>query len=74
VAARLREYQQLGIETVIASAYPHLEELFNVAELLFPELGLEGERAPRHALWDAEFGQRPLSRKAQRQVKLTSAS
>jgi alkanesulfonate monooxygenase len=74
VAARLREYQQLGIETVIASAYPHLEELFNVAELLFPELGLEGERAPRHALWDAEFGQRPLSRKAQDQVKLTSAS
>jgi alkanesulfonate monooxygenase len=74
VAERLREYQQLGIETVIASAYPHLEELFNVAELLFPELGLEGERAPRHALWDGEFGQRPLSHKAQREVKITSAS
>ena len=40
VAVRLREYQSLGIETVIASAYPHLEELFNVAELLFPELGI----------------------------------
>ena len=57
VAARLREYQDLGIETVIASAYPHLEELFNVAELLFPELGIEGERSGRHALWDAEFGE-----------------
>lgn len=44
VAARLREYQDLGIETVIASGYPHLEELFNVAELLFPKLGLDGER------------------------------
>lgn len=40
VAARLREYQALGIETVIASGYPHLEEAHNVAELLFPELGI----------------------------------
>jgi alkanesulfonate monooxygenase len=41
VAARLREYQALGIETVIASGYPHLEEAFRVAELLFPVLGIE---------------------------------
>lgn len=40
VAARIREYQALGIDTVIASGYPHLEEAFRVAELLFPELGL----------------------------------
>lgn len=43
VAARLREYQALGIETVIASAYPHLEEAYRVAELLFPLLGI-GQR------------------------------
>jgi alkanesulfonate monooxygenase len=40
VAARLREYQALGIRTVIASAYPHLEEAYRVAELLFPALGI----------------------------------
>jgi alkanesulfonate monooxygenase len=41
VAARLREYQTLGIRTVIASGYPHLEEAYRVAELLFPELGID---------------------------------
>ena len=40
VAARLREYHALGIETVIASGYPHLEEAYRVAELLFPTLGI----------------------------------
>ena len=40
VAERLREYQALGIDTVIASGYPHLEEAYHVAELLFPELGI----------------------------------
>jgi alkanesulfonate monooxygenase len=40
VAQRLREYQALGIETIIASGYPHLEESYRVAELLFPVLGI----------------------------------
>ena len=40
VAARLREYQALGINTVIASGYPHLEEAYRVSELLFPNLGI----------------------------------
>ncbi len=44
VAARLREYQALGINTIIASGYPHLEESYRVAELLFPILGI-GQRA-----------------------------
>ena len=44
VAARLREYQALGVDTVIASGYPHLEEAYRVSELLFPELGLPGPR------------------------------
>lgn len=56
VAARIREYQEIGIETIIASAYPHLEEAFNVAELLFPQLGLKGEAAPAERSWDVEFG------------------
>ncbi len=45
VAARLRDYQALGIDTVIASGYPHLEEACTVAELLFPALGLSAARA-----------------------------
>ncbi len=40
VAARLREYQALGVETFICSGYPHLEEAYRVAELLFPVLGV----------------------------------
>lgn len=40
VAARLLEYQSLGIDTFILSGYPHLEEAFRVAELLFPRLPL----------------------------------
>lgn len=41
VADRLREYQEAGIDLVIGSGYPHLEEAYRVAELLFPALGLE---------------------------------
>lgn len=38
VAERLREYAALGVETFILSGYPHLEEAYRVAELLFPLL------------------------------------
>ena len=38
VAARLREYQALGIDLVIGSGFPHLEECYRTAELLFPHL------------------------------------
>lgn len=46
VAERLREYQALGIDTVIGSGYPHLEEAYRVAELLFPALGIGTASAP----------------------------
>jgi len=49
VAERLREYQDAGIELVIGSGYPHLEEAYRVAELLFPALGLD---QPRRTLTD----------------------
>ncbi|MCC2958366.1 FMNH2-dependent alkanesulfonate monooxygenase [Massilia sp. IC2-477] len=39
VAARMREYAELGIETFILSGYPHLEESYRFAELVFPLLG-----------------------------------
>ena len=46
VAARLQEYASLGIDTFILSGYPHLEEAYRVAELLFPLLG-DGTNAER---------------------------
>ncbi len=41
VAARMKEYAELGIDTFIFSGYPHLEEAYRVADLLFPHLPLE---------------------------------
>ena len=38
VAARIREYQDVGIDTFILSGYPHLEEAYRFAELVFPLL------------------------------------
>jgi alkanesulfonate monooxygenase len=40
VAARMNEYAALGVDTFILSGYPHLEESYRVAELLFPRLDL----------------------------------
>jgi alkanesulfonate monooxygenase len=40
VAARMREYMTLGIDTFILSGYPHLEEAYRFAELVFPLLPL----------------------------------
>lgn len=40
IAQRLQEYADIGIDTVIGSGYPHLEEAYRVAELLFPHLNL----------------------------------
>ena len=38
VAARMKEYADLGIDTFILSGYPHLEESYRFAELVFPLL------------------------------------
>jgi alkanesulfonate monooxygenase len=40
VAARMREYMALGIDRFIMSGYPHLEECYRFAELVFPLLPL----------------------------------
>ncbi len=44
IADRIREYQDIGIDTVIGSGYPHLEEAYRVAELLFPKFGIGSHR------------------------------
>ena len=56
VAKRLREYQALGISTIIASGYPHLEEAYTVAELLFPALGIRRAPLGAHGTQVGEFG------------------
>ena len=41
VAARIEEYAALGIDTFVFSGYPHLEEAYRFAELVFPLLPLQ---------------------------------
>ncbi|MFZ6843122.1 FMNH2-dependent alkanesulfonate monooxygenase [Undibacterium sp. RuTC16W] len=44
VAARMKEYADLGIDTFILSGYPHLEESYRFAELVFPLIGKGSNR------------------------------
>mgnify|MGYP000898956255 CR=1 FL=1 len=41
VAARIKEYADLGLEYFVLSGYPHLEEAHRFAELVFPLLPLD---------------------------------
>jgi alkanesulfonate monooxygenase len=45
VAARIREYQEIGFDSFIFSGYPHLEESYRFAELVFPKLGYPQKHA-----------------------------
>ncbi|SAK99430.1 alkanesulfonate monooxygenase [Caballeronia pedi] len=42
VAARLREYTEAGADSFVLSGYPHLEEAYRFAELVFPLLPGKG--------------------------------
>jgi len=53
VAARIREYADLGLDTFVLSGYPHLEEAYRFAELVFPLLPL--------SLRDQLTGQQPVA-------------
>ncbi|NIK79778.1 alkanesulfonate monooxygenase SsuD/methylene tetrahydromethanopterin reductase-like flavin-dependent oxidoreductase (luciferase family) [Paenibacillus castaneae] len=57
VAARMLEYQEIGIETFILSGYPHLEEAYRVAELLFPKLPLQKREQGDQPLFISPFGE-----------------
>jgi alkanesulfonate monooxygenase len=41
VAARIKEYADLGIDIFVLSGYPHLEEAYRFAELVFPLLPID---------------------------------
>jgi alkanesulfonate monooxygenase len=72
VAQRMLEYAELGVDTFIFSGYPHLEEAYRAAELLFPRLPLQhsypvasqnngnGRISGKSGTlgWDFEFAQR----------------
>jgi alkanesulfonate monooxygenase len=49
VAARMREYAAVGIDEFIFSGYPHLEEAYRAAEMLFPLIDLEVPETPAPA-------------------------
>ena len=59
VALRMREYMDLGIDAFILSGYPHLEECYRFAELVFPLLPLKGTTGrPRRQVRNAgPFGE-----------------
>jgi alkanesulfonate monooxygenase len=57
VSARMREYAGLGIDTFILSGYPHLEEAYRAAELLFPQLPLEREQSEIVSNLTGPFGE-----------------
>ncbi|MGM9949178.1 MAG: FMNH2-dependent alkanesulfonate monooxygenase [Lysinibacillus sp.] len=56
VAARIQEYADLGIETFILSGYPHLEEAYTTAELLFPKLPIEQKKDANQRTFLSPFG------------------
>jgi alkanesulfonate monooxygenase len=69
VAARIKEYMTVGIDTFILSGYPHLEEAYRFAELVFPLLPLAHAVGPQARAYNGgPFGEtiandyRPLQR------------
>lgn len=47
VAAKLRRYEEMGIDTFILSGYPHLDECRRFGELVLPLLAEEGSGSTR---------------------------
>ncbi len=64
VAARMKAYADLGIDTFILSGYPHLEEAYRVAELLFPHLPLVRKAGPLDHNVTGPFGEMMAQRYA----------
>jgi len=57
VAGRIREYAGLGVDSFIFSGYPHLEEAYRVAELLFPLLQQDSQLNQSSPLYLSPFGE-----------------
>jgi alkanesulfonate monooxygenase len=57
IAERMHEYAELGVENFIFSGYPHLEEAYRTADLLFPHINLTDPEAELPVVGN-EFGTR----------------
>jgi alkanesulfonate monooxygenase len=57
VAARIKEYADLGLEYFILSGYPHLDEAYRFAELVFPLLPLDLQRRLAQPALSGPFGE-----------------
>jgi alkanesulfonate monooxygenase len=57
VAERMREYAEIGIDTFILSGYPHLEEAYRFAELVFPLLPRNVQRQAASTNLTGPFGE-----------------
>jgi alkanesulfonate monooxygenase len=64
VAKRLREYADLGVDSFILSGYPHLEEAYRVAELLFPLLPVDHVLKQVTPQYLSPFGEVAFSRES----------
>jgi alkanesulfonate monooxygenase len=69
VAERMREYAALGIETFILSGYPHLEEAYRTAELLFPRLPIAQRAKPFDGTITGPFGELMANQYAPKQSR-----
>ncbi|MEJ8852944.1 FMNH2-dependent alkanesulfonate monooxygenase [Variovorax robiniae] len=57
VAARIEEYVALGLDNFILSGYPHLEEAYRFAELVFPLLSQRVKQQLRGGPLGGPFGE-----------------
>jgi len=57
VAERIQEYAQIGIEQFVLSGYPHLEEAYRFAELVFPLLPIRQPPKPQSPSYLSPFGE-----------------
>lgn len=57
IAKRLKEYEALGADTFVLSGYPHLEETYRFAELVFPHIGVQASTAATNVNLVSPFGE-----------------
>ena len=57
VADRIQEYAALGIDTFVLSGYPHLEEAYRFAELVFPLLPVATQKKLQGHAANGPFGE-----------------
>jgi alkanesulfonate monooxygenase len=57
IARRLKEYEALGAETFVLSGYPHLEEAYRFAELVFPHIGIQAPGVATQVSTSSPFGE-----------------